>query len=187
MMPVPFRRVAITPSRAWHTPSALGKWGQQAVQRGADAFMLRPETPLPAEEANAPWAETLPVLLNCPAWPDALRRVLHFVAGLHLKSTAPWPLPTWAGSYAGLLGRSCHSLEDCLRAQAEGYHYVFLSPVFCTATHPEAPALGLSAFAAIVQQVQLPVFGLGGIGPSTEQAVWACGAHGMAAIGWFAD
>jgi len=51
-------------------------------------------------------------------------------------------------------------LETAIRAGADG---VFLSPVFRTASHPGAGALGVHGFHVLAQQSPVPVIALGGM------------------------
>jgi thiamine-phosphate pyrophosphorylase len=81
-----------------------------------------------------------------------------------------------------LEGISCHSIPDLQAAQAAGFDYAFLSPVFSTATHPEARPLGLEVLKMASAQVQIPIIALGGITQETAAACLDAGAVGWAAI-----
>lgn len=83
----------------------------------------------------------------------------------------------------GLLGASCHDAAELAAAAAVGCDFALLSPVFPTATHPGAPALGLERFAGLVRQAALPVLALGGITPARATAALAHGAAGVAVLG----
>lgn len=105
-----------------------------------------------------------------------------YPSGWHFRGEAPNRLPPDAARY---LGRSCHSLQDVLSAQAEGMDYVFLSPVFSTKTHPDAIPLGIEKLREVCAQVDIPVFALGGITPEREKQCLDAGAYGIAAIRMF--
>lgn len=94
-----------------------------------------------------------------------------------VRSMCPPPL---------LVVRSCHSIEEVRRAQAEGADAVTLGPVFPT---PSKAALGepmgLEAFSRACLGVEIPVLALGGVGPAEVPAVLAAGAAGFAAIRLF--
>ena len=86
----------------------------------------------------------------------------------------------------GLIGVSCHDLEDLRRAEAEGADFVVLSPVFAplskvSTTRP----LGLAAFGNMAQAIRIPVFALGGITAENSQSCLDAGASGVAGITLF--
>ncbi len=77
---------------------------------------------------------------------------------------------------------ACHDQVSIQHAQAIGCDAILLSPVFTTPTHPEASALGWTAFAALAKQSDLPVFALGGVKPqdlATAQQQYAYGVAGI--------
>lgn len=102
--------------------------------------------------------------------------------GLHLSERG---LAESAGLHPApgrLLSVSCHSLSALQRAQALGADFALLSPVEPTASHPGEPALGWERFADLVEQVNLPVFALGGMTPGHMTQAWLNGAQGVAGI-----
>jgi len=60
-----------------------------------------------------------------------------------------------------------------------------LSPVFETASHLGAPALGTDRFAALVRESGVPVYALGGVSASSVEQLRHSGAIGIAAVGAF--
>jgi thiamine-phosphate pyrophosphorylase len=62
---------------------------------------------------------------------------------------------------------------------------VLLSPVFETASHPGAPALGVNRFTALVRKSGVPVYALGGVSATTVGQLRHSGAVGIAAVGAF--
>jgi thiamine-phosphate pyrophosphorylase len=101
-------------------------------------------------------------------------------AGLHLpqarmKEAAHWraAFPHW------IITASAHSL----RALMGAYHLdaVFLSPVFATASHPQARPLTPVRAAFIAAQAPVPVYALGGI-TRRNAALLAPAFSGIAAI-----
>ena len=84
-------------------------------------------------------------------------------------------------------GKSCHSLESVHEAEQENLNYVFFSPVFNTATHPEAKGVGLEKLKQVCDSTKIPVFALGGITQENYQQCLDAGAFGIAAIGMFMD
>lgn len=82
-----------------------------------------------------------------------------------------------------LIGISAESVEDAVRAQAEGADYVGISPVFSTPTKTDtAPALSLDGVALIRKAVSLPLVGIGGIGPGNAAKVIRAGCDGVAVV-----
>ncbi|MEC9345110.1 MAG: thiamine phosphate synthase [Pseudomonadota bacterium] len=84
-----------------------------------------------------------------------------------------------------LLSAAAHSLAALRRAAGSGCDVVLLSPVFPTASHPGAPALGPYRAAAMARSVGVPVLALGGVEAGTLGRLPPVFA-GIAAIGLFA-
>ncbi len=80
------------------------------------------------------------------------------------------------------LAASCHNLAQLQQAEKLGFDFVVLAPVLPTPTHPEARPLGWDVFAALVAQVNLPVYALGGVSVADKETAWASGAQGIAGI-----
>jgi thiamine-phosphate pyrophosphorylase len=81
------------------------------------------------------------------------------------------------------IGISAESLEDALRAQAQGADYIGISPVFATATKTDtATPLGLDGVRRIRAAVRLPMVGIGGITADNAARVIAAGANGVAVV-----
>ncbi len=101
--------------------------------------------------------------------------------GIHLPAAGPKPekvldmLPPPAR-----IGVSCHDREELERAA--GADWVFLSPVFTTASKPGARPLGTEGLAALLPFAPAPVYALGGIGAGSVAACLETGAAGVAAI-----
>ncbi len=102
-------------------------------------------------------------------------------AGLHLPSSTAKRPPLPPGM---LLGQSCHNAAELRRAAALGVDYVFLSPVFPTASKPgHSPALGLHKFQALAGKTSLPVIALGGLQPQHAAPCLKAGAQALAIMG----
>lgn len=109
-------------------------------------------------------------------------------AGLHLpeglvrhggRAWRTWRRPGW------LVTAAAHSLGAVLAAERAGVDAVLLSPVFATASHPDAGEghiLGPLRFARLVHASPLPTYALGGISPATAGRLRGSGAVGIAAI-----
>lgn len=87
---------------------------------------------------------------------------------------------------AGLIRSApAHDRRALSAAARAGADLAFLSPVFPTRSHPDAPALGLPRFARLVRAAPLPVIALGGMNRARWPAARRAGAAGYAAIdGW---
>ncbi len=82
-----------------------------------------------------------------------------------------------------LIGVSCHSREELLRAEQEGASYAYLSPVFAPISKDDpAPVLGLDGFHRMIEGIHLPVYALGGITPERIPECLNAGAYGVAGI-----
>lgn len=84
-----------------------------------------------------------------------------------------------------LVSASCHNRRELEHAEAIGVDFAFLSPVQRTRSHPDARPLGWDGFHALADQVNVPVYALGGLGQGDMETAWNSGAQGIAAIGAF--
>ncbi|WP_419929743.1 thiamine phosphate synthase [Candidatus Poriferisocius sp.] len=99
--------------------------------------------------------------------------------GVHLTGFDRYPK-----MYQGIVGRSCHSLDDVRQAELDGVDYVTISPVFETESKPGyGPPLGLGGLGRIVRQAHVPVYALGGIDLGRVAACRDAGAAGVAVQG----
>jgi thiamine-phosphate pyrophosphorylase len=81
-----------------------------------------------------------------------------------------------------LVGVSCHSAADVLRAREAGADYATVSPVYDTPSkRAYGPPVGLGALADAAR-LGLPVLALGGVSPARVPEVLAAGARGVAVI-----
>jgi thiamine-phosphate pyrophosphorylase len=200
MNPLPFRRIAILepdlvfsdPVRQRFDHKSAGElriWLKKIEEKGADAVYVRVY-----DEVEAFRWPLFEVLLR-----DKDENTCLIFPAATYKSSQPLPADCYhlrsnetiknalTGDNRVLRGRSCHSREEALKAQAEGMDYVFLSPVFSTKTHPDAKPLGLEKLREVCTKVDIPVFALGGINPEREKACREVGAHGIAAIRMFSN
>lgn len=81
-----------------------------------------------------------------------------------------------------LIGRSVHSVEGAVRAEADGADFLVLGTVFETASHPGADTGGLGLVRNVTGQVEIPVIGIGGISESNVAGLVESGAAGAAII-----
>lgn len=77
---------------------------------------------------------------------------------------------------------ACHDLEALKRAEKLGVDFALLSPIQKTPTHPEARPIGWRRAAKWLEEVNLPVYLLGGMALSDlerARAIWAQGIFGI--------
>lgn len=137
-----------------------------------------------AEVAKACRTRRLPFLVAG----DALLALRLNAAGVHLpQHQAHQALkhrlvcPQW------LITASAHSVPQLHRLAALPVDAALYSPLFATASHPEALPLGRHRFSAGVhQKPTVPVYALGGVDNQTASQVRGLPVVGIAAIGAFA-
>ena len=103
--------------------------------------------------------------------------------GVHLPEAA-MPVSK-ARHFAGsgvIVGRSVHSAAAAQSAAAEGADYVVAGTVYPSPTHPGGQASGAGIIRDIVDVVDLPVIGIGGIDAANAARVMDAGARGVACI-----
>jgi thiamine-phosphate pyrophosphorylase len=76
-----------------------------------------------------------------------------------------------------LIGRSTHSVEQAVAAQAEGADYIGFGPLFPTPTKAGRPAIGLDDLRRVHELVSIPIFCIGGIKLENLGEVLAAGAR----------
>lgn len=105
--------------------------------------------------------------------------------GVHLPEKSI-PLDIVKKKYPHLIvGKSCHSLKCCLKAQEENADYIFISPIFYV--EDKQPPLGLEKLKEVVDNISIPVYALGGINKNNIQSVLETGVYGIASIRYFLE
>ena len=97
---------------------------------------------------------------------------------IHLPLHLLRELPQEQKVHFGVLGASCHSVEDALEAQAWGCTYITAGHVFETDCKKGLPGRGLEFLRKVCDAVDIPVYGIGGIGADNIALVHAAGAAG---------
>lgn len=100
--------------------------------------------------------------------------------GLHLPAAAPMP----AARSFQLLGRSCHSYDECVVASDLGFDYVFLGPVHAPRSKQGTASIAMSDLRRAAS-LHVEVFALGGISVDTLAELAGTGVAGIAAITLF--
>jgi thiamine-phosphate pyrophosphorylase len=104
--------------------------------------------------------------------------------GVHLgQSDMPSLTARKLLGYEKIIGVTVHNLPEALQAESNGADYLGVSPIFQTATKPDAgkPA-GISLIEEIRAQVKIPLIASGGINHSNASEVVRAGADGLCAI-----
>ena len=86
-----------------------------------------------------------------------------------------------------LIGRSVHSQDGAVAAQAQGPDFLIVGAMFPTTTHPGVNPAGPGLLRDISRQMErsgrdVPLIGIGGINESNVGAVMRAGATGVAVI-----
>jgi thiamine-phosphate pyrophosphorylase len=82
----------------------------------------------------------------------------------------------------GLTTASAHGRRELVDAFRKGADIVFLSPIFPTASHPGAAALGPIRFGLMARGAAGPIMALGGMTVQRDRRLRLLGASGFAAI-----
>jgi len=144
-----------------------------AAAHGARGFLLRAREMPPRDRAELT-AAMRAVL------PDGCRLLVAGGTGpaVHLSAAESFPSPR-----PSIVGRSCHNAAEVARAADEGCDYIFVSPVYETASKPGyGPGLGRWGLASLCRP-DLPAFALGGVLPERVAECVEAGAYGVAVMG----
>jgi len=103
--------------------------------------------------------------------------------GIHLNSKQL--LKSKCRPAGDIVSASCHNRQELEYAQSIGVDFAVLSPVQKTRSHPHVQALGWEAFHQLVDDINIPVYALGGMTANDIEQAWNSGGQGVAAIGAF--
>lgn len=102
------------------------------------------------------------------------------IDGVHLPGNG---LPTAkVRPFVTTLGRSIHSVEEGVAAEADGADFVIFGPIFQT---PGKKPVGLDAMRRVTKTLRISVLAIGGITRENTPLVLDAGAAGIAAIRLF--
>jgi len=104
--------------------------------------------------------------------------------GLHLPERALRRPPLNLRAFS-LVTAAAHGSQGLRRAAMIGADAALLSPVFATASHPGAPALGPLKFAVLAGKALLPLYALGGMTSEKARRLKNVRLAGIAGIGLF--
>ena len=81
-----------------------------------------------------------------------------------------------------LLGRSAHSLDGAMAAEANGADLLVLGTIFPTGSHPGAATAGVDLLELVHVHVRVPFLAIGGVKANNIESVIEAGASGAAVI-----
>lgn len=157
-----------------------------AIEGGADVIQLRDK--LASDEALASMAKDLlavtrplgiPLIINDRA--EVAKKVS--ADGVHLgQEDGSLAAARELLGEEALIGRSTHSPEQALAAQAEGFDYIGIGPVFGTPTKPDYTPVGLDLVRFAANNIRIPFVAIGGINEANVSAVCEAGAKAVAVV-----
>lgn len=163
---------------------STGDVARALIRGGADVIQLR--------EKSADAAEFLEVARECRQACDAggaililndrVEAVLPSEAdGVHLgqEDLDPHEARGHLGEGA-IIGVSCHSVEEALRAVDRGADYLSVGCIFPSPTKPHLQPVGPEMIARVAERVALPLVAIGGIRPENVARVIEAGAQAVA-------
>ena len=157
----------------------------QAVQGGVDLVQLR-EKDLPGGQLLA-LAESLLKAIGGRANLIVNERVdVALAAGAQGVQLGEDGLSVSAARMAvgsgALVGRSVHSLQAAVQAEADGADFLVIGTMFASLSHPNETPAGIGLMRQISGKCWLPPIGIGGITPKNAPEVIKAGACGVAVI-----
>ena len=165
---------------------------ETALQAGIKLVQLRLKdtqdadfSELASETLTRCHAHGASLLLN--ADPDVAMRF--GMDGVHLSSDRLMALTTRPLGQDKWVAASCHDALELAQAVRIGADFAVLSPVLPTKSHPGAETLGWEKFSALVDDVTIPVFALGGMDSQQLPIAHKHGAQGVAVLSpvWDSD
>ncbi len=179
-------RLYVILDRAAAQGRELTELAASAIRGGADVLQLRDKAASAAsltDEANRLLAVTrpagIPLMINDR--PDVARAV--GAAGVHLgQDDAPIADARAIVGPHALIGKSTHTLQQALAAEAEGADYIGIGPIFSTPTKPDSPSVGLELITEVISQVHVPGVCIGGIALEHLDPVLEVGATCIAVV-----
>ena len=185
MAALPFPCLALVTDRSLAHPLPLLERINRAVAGGVDVVQLR-EKDLPGGsllELAGGIKDSLPesALLLINERVDVAAAL--GVDGVQLGEAAlPVPKARRILGPDALIGRSVHSLEGALAAEAEGADFLVVGTMFASRSHLGEEPAGPQLLGEISAECSLPMLGIGGITAGNVAQVMAAGAAGAAVI-----
>lgn len=166
--------------------SSIERRVRDAVAGGADAVQLRDKRATDAELLSA--ARKLLAITRASGVPLIVNDRAHVARdagadGLHLGQDDGTLVGARAVVGEGMIiGRSTHSPEQAVAAEAEGFDYIGVGPVFETPTKPLTRAVGLDLVRFASAKLKIPFVAIGGIDETNAVLVREAGARCVAVV-----
>lgn len=172
--------------RAWLNGRSLADCVQQAINGGATFVQLR--------EKDAPHDEIVQLAVELQALcakagvpfvvDDDVDVALEAGAdGVHVgQDDMACSQARAALGPDAIVGVSAQTVEQALKAQAEGADYLGVGALIPTPTKPDAVDVTFDELKAICEAVDIPVVGIGGLNVSTIDQLKGLGADGAAVV-----
>jgi thiamine-phosphate pyrophosphorylase len=167
-------------------PDRVRSVTEQLVEGGIDLLQLRAKkypvgsiVRLANEMLPVTQRAGVPLIIN--DYPELLREVA--ADGCHVGQEDR--TISEARELAGrscLVGKSTHSIDQAVAAQAEGADYVGFGPLFATGTKPTATPIGLTQIHNVLSKVVIPVFCIGGVKVGNLSEIIAAGANRVCVV-----
>ncbi len=103
------------------------------------------------------------------SFPDTAIKLGH--SKIHLPLHLLRELPDKKKKHFDVIGSSVHSVEDAVEAERLGCTYITAGHIFATDCKKGLEPRGLDFLKGVVQAVNIPVFGIGGIGAENLKSV----------------
>ena len=81
-----------------------------------------------------------------------------------------------------LVGRSVHSVEGAVEAEAQGADFLVLGAIFASDSKPGVEPAGIGLLEEAASRVSIPILAIGGIDRNNAGQVIRSGGHGVAVI-----
>jgi thiamine-phosphate pyrophosphorylase len=164
----------------------LARAAEQIILGGADIIQLRDKvsdtktffsTALAVRKVTAHFK--IPLIINDRA--DLAADI--DADGVHLgQDDLPLDIARTLMGKGKIIGCSTHSLEQALKAQADGADYIAVGPIFSTPTKPDYKAVGLDLIKEVKEKIIVPLVAIGGIGGNNMPEVLSRGAKIVAVV-----
>jgi thiamine-phosphate pyrophosphorylase len=104
--------------------------------------------------------------------------------GVHLgQGDLPIPVARRLLGPERIIGVSTHSVDEALRAAAQGADYINVGPIYPTTTKEHSgPSVGVDLFREVSQKVRLPITVMGGIKLDNLDPLLTAGARRIAVV-----
>ena len=177
--------ICLIAARSAAPPGELVERVRDAVEAGVDMVQLR-EKELPGGDLLV-LAERLQSAIGGKALFVVNERVDVALAcgadGVHLGERAlPLQAARRVAGDALLIGRSVHSLESAMAADAEGADNLIAGTMFETSSKPGKTPEGPDLLRRIASVTYRPVLGIGGVTPASAPQLMEAGAAGVAVM-----